>query len=227
VSGRNLGAVAADINRRLLEVEFPLEFHAEVLGLSAEQQAGSLRLIGVVVAAVIGIFLLLQAVYESWHLAVAAILTLPMALAGGALAALLGGGVLSLGSLFGFLAVLAIAVRNGIVMTSHFQHLERREGQAFGPELILLGARRRLGPILTTALATALAFLPFVLFGNIAGNEITRPMAAVILGGLVTSTLLNLFVWPALYLQFGASREPELELAPIPAVGEFAAAGSP
>ena len=129
--------------------------------------------------------------------------TLPSALVGGVLAAWLGDGVLSLGSLVGFLAVLGIAARNGILLISHFQHLENVEGEAFGPSLVIRGARERLAPILMTTLATALALVPLVVAGSIPGNEIEHPMAIVILGGLVTSTLLNLFVVPSLYLRFG------------------------
>jgi Cu/Ag efflux pump CusA len=216
VSGRNLGSITADIQARLQSVEFPLEFHAEVLGASAEQQAARQRTLGIVVAAVIGIFLLLQAAYGSWRLASIAILTLPMALAGGVFAALIGGGVLALGSLFGFLTVLGIAVRNGILMTTHLQHLEQHEGEPFGPELVLRGARERLAPILMTALTTGVALLPFVLFGDMAGTEIVRPMAIVILGGLVTATLLDLFILPALYLRFGYSPVPATSSPQVP-----------
>ena len=88
-------------------------------------------------------------------------------------------------------------------MINHFQHLERDEGEAFGPALVLRGARERLSPILMTALATGLALVPLVVAGRIPGHEIEHPMAVVILGGLVTSTLLNLFVLPSLYLRFG------------------------
>jgi Cu/Ag efflux pump CusA len=114
----------------------------------------------------------------------------------------LGDGVLSLGSLVGFLTVFGIAARNGILMISHFQHLERYEHQAFGPALVLRGATERLAPILMTALATGLALVPLVIAGSIPGHEIEHPMAIVILGGLVTSTLLNLLVVPSLYLRF-------------------------
>jgi Cu/Ag efflux pump CusA len=129
-----------------------------------------------------------------------------MALVGGALAVWMGGGILSLGSLVGFLTVFGIAARNGILMISHFQHLEREEGEAFGPALVLRGAKERLAPILMTALATALALVPLAVAGQIPGNEIQHPMAIVILGGLITSTLLTLFVLPSLYLRFGKSK---------------------
>ncbi len=213
VRGRNLRPVAADIEGALEGVELPFEFHSEVLGASTEQQAAQQRLIGVVVAAAIAAFLLLQALYRSWRLAFVTFLTLPVALAGGVLAALLGGGVLTLGSLFGFLAVLAVAVRNGVVLITHLQHLEQFEGETFGPELVLRGARERMAPILMTALATGLALLPLVIGSNRAGNEMIQPMAIVILGGLVTSTLLNLFIIPVLYVRFGYS--PAAEQAPV------------
>jgi CzcA family heavy metal efflux pump len=210
VSGRNLDSIAADIKARLGGVAFPFEFHAEVINNAGEQQAVQQRLLGIVLAALIGIFLLLQAAFRSWQLALVGFLTLPMALAGGLVATVIAGGVFSLGSLLGLLAVLALAARNGIVMVNHFQDLEQREGEAFGAELVLRGVRERLMPILITALATGLAFLPMVIFGNIIGLEIVQPMAVVILGGLVTSTLLNLVVIPALYLRYGANVEVDL-----------------
>jgi Cu/Ag efflux pump CusA len=221
VSGRDLASVAADIKSSLLTVDFPLEYHAEVLGTSAEQQAVQWRMTTIIIAAVVGVFLLLQAAYNSWNLAFAAILTLPVAVAGGVLAALLAGGVLSIGSLFGFLAILGIAVRNGIVLTTHFQHLQQHEGQTFGPELVLRGAADRLRPISMTLLATGSIFLPLIIAGNIAGYEIVRPMAIVVLGGLATTALLDLFILPALYLRFGSSPTPaesERVSEPVPGV---------
>ena len=168
------------------------------------------------IAAAIGIFLLLQASFGSTRLAILSFLTLPFALVGGVFAAALTGGVVSLGSLIGFFTVLGIAARNGIMMINHFQHLERYEGEAFGPELVLRGARERLSPILMTALATGLALVPLAIVGDLPGHEIEHPMAIVILGGLVTSTLLNLFVVPSLYLRFAKPR-------PRPAPAEVAA----
>ena len=130
-------------------------------------------------------------------------LTLPLALVGGVLAAFAAGGLISLGSLVGFLTVFGIAARNGILLVNHYQHLEDEEGQPFGIDLVLRGSRERLAPILMTALATGLALVPLVISGEIPGAEIEYPMAIVILGGLVTSTLLNLFLVPTLYLRFG------------------------
>jgi Cu/Ag efflux pump CusA len=140
-----------------------------------------------------------------WRVATLSFATMPFALVGGVLAAYASGGVISTGSLVGFLTVFGIAARNGILLIDHFHHLERAEGVPFGPELVIRGARERLAPILMTALATGLALVPLAISGDIAGAEIGYPMALVILGGLVTSTLLNLFVVPALCVRLGRS----------------------
>jgi CzcA family heavy metal efflux pump len=221
VSGRDLGAVIADVEEALAEVEFPLEYHPELLGEFQERQAAQDRLLIFGLAAAIGIFLLLQASFGSTRLAVLSFLTLPSALVGGVLAAAMTGGIVSLGSLIGFFTVLGIAARNGIMMINHFQHLERYEGESFGPKLVLRGARERLSPILMTALATGLALVPLAIAGDLPGHEIEHPMAIVILGGLVTSTLLNLFVVPSLYLRFA---KPKAKQGPAPAPAEAAAA---
>jgi CzcA family heavy metal efflux pump len=207
VSGRSLGSVVSDVEAALKSVRFPLEYHAEVLGDSTDRQAAQQRTLVIAAIAGVVIFLLLQAAYGSWRLATAAFLTLPMALVGGVLAVLATGAVLSLGALVGFVLVLGIAARNGVMLVSHCQHLEQGEGEAFGPGLVMRGARERLSAILLTAVATAFALLPLVVLGNVPGHEILQPMAVVVIGGLVSSTLLNLFVAPALYLGFGSSTE--------------------
>jgi Cu/Ag efflux pump CusA len=203
-------AVAAEVDRRLDEIQWPLEYHAEVLGNYAERQVARNRLLAFALAAAVGTFLLLQAFYGSWRLATLAFLALPAAVAGGVLAAALGGGALLLGSLAGFLAVLGIAARQGIMLIKHCQQLERHQGETFGPGLVLRGAREQFAPILTAAVTTAAALLPLALFGDIAGLEIAHPLAVAVLGGLLTSTLLFLFVVPALYLSLGPSPEPEV-----------------
>jgi Cu/Ag efflux pump CusA len=101
---------------------------------------------------------------------------------------------------------LGIAARNGIMLIEHFQHLEKYEGETFGPKLVLRGALERISPIMMTALTTVFAIIPLVVAGNLPGHEIEHPMAVVILGGIVTSTLLNIFVVPSLYLKFGRSK---------------------
>ena len=200
--GGDLGAIVSDIQEGLRHVQFPLGVHAEVLGEHAERQAAQQRLLTFGAIAAIAIFLLLQAAFGSFRLATLSFLTLPIALVGGVLAAFASGGIISLGSLVGFFTVFGIAARNGILMINHFQHLEHVEGVRFGPELVLRGARERLSPILMTSLATGLALVPLVVAGQIPGHEIEHPLAVVILGGLATSTVLNLFVVPSLYLRF-------------------------
>jgi CzcA family heavy metal efflux pump len=206
VDERDLGSVAREVDRRLQHVAFPLEYHAELLGEYKERQAAQSRMFSFGIGAAVVIFLLLQASFGSWRLATLSFFTLPIALVGGALAAFAGERTLSLGSLVGFYTVFGIAARNGILMINHFQHLEHDEGESFGPALVMRGALERLSPILMTSLATALALVPLVIAGKIPGHEIEYPLAIVILGGLATSTLLNLFVVPSLYLRFGRSR---------------------
>ena len=207
----DLGSVVDELENKLDGVHFEQGYHAEVLGEWAERESAQRTLLATAVIAGAAILLLLQASYGSWRLALLSFLTLPMALVGGVIAAFLGGGVVSLGSLIGFFTVFGIAARNGILLINHFQHLEREESMAFGRELVVRGARERLSPILMTSLATGLALVPLVVFGERPGQEIEHPLAIVILGGLVTSTLLNLFVMPSLYLRFG---KPCREAAP-------------
>jgi Cu/Ag efflux pump CusA len=131
---------------------------------------------------------------------------LPVALAGGVLAALADGGTLSFGSYIGLIAVFGLAARNSVLLLHHYGELEQQEGNAFGRTLVLRGAHERLSPVVTSAVVIALIFLPVVVLGGMPGLEIVRPMAVVILGGVVTSTFLSLFVVPALYLRIGLSR---------------------
>jgi CzcA family heavy metal efflux pump len=202
VKGRDLGEVAADVKVALAKVDFPHEYHPEILGEHAERQAIKSRLYTFAILAMFGIFLLLHVSFKNMRLAVISFLCLPMALVGGILAAYFGSGIISLGSMVGFLTILGIAARNGIMMINHFQHLETHEGETFGSDLVMRGAKERLAPILMTATTTGLALLPLVFAGDIPGHEIELPMAIVILGGLITSTLLNLLVVPSLYLKF-------------------------
>jgi Cu/Ag efflux pump CusA len=208
---KDLGKVISELQPRLAGVAYPLGMHAELLGEYQERQAAQDRILILALGALAAIFLLLQASFRNTRLAALAFITLPMAMAGGVIAALLGGGILSLGSLVGLFTVFGIAARNKIMLISHYRHLEREEGMTFGPELVLRGAQERLRPILMTALSTGLAILPLVVAGEIPGAEIEHPMAVVILGGLVTSTLLNLFVVPALYLRFGRSQSDDTD----------------
>ncbi len=203
VAGTDLGSVAREIQARVQKLSFAQGYHPEFLGEYAARQASKNRLLLFSAFSLLGILVLLHVDFRSMRLVMLVALTLPFALIGGVVGAFLSGGVLSLGSMVGFVTVLGIAARNGIMLMSHYRHLETSEGVAFGRELVLRGAEERLAPILMTAACAALALLPLVVRGNIPGHEIEYPMAVVILGGLVTSTLLNLFLMPALYARFG------------------------
>ena len=207
-------SVASDIKSRLQNIQLPLEYHAEVLNEYAERQTSQKRIINFLVAAVLGIFLILQSAYRSWRLALASFLTLPSAMVGGVLAVFITGGTVSIGSLIGFLALFAIAVRNSIMLINRYQNAEQVEGKPFGAEVVLQESSERTMPILTAVIATALVLLPALLLGDIPGLEIVRPMTVVIFGGLVTSTLFSLFVVPTLYLRFGANPEADLDFQP-------------
>jgi Cu/Ag efflux pump CusA len=204
VVGRDLRSVNREIENRLGKVDFPLEYHPEILGEYAERQEAQKRIMAVAAAALIGIFLLLQACFQSWRLAMIGFLSLPAAIAGGVLAVLIFGGVMSLGSIIGFLAVLGIAARNGILLINNYQCLQEQEG--------VPGVRERLTPILASSSVIVAALLPIFILGRIPGLEIIQPTAIVIVGGLVASTLFTLFVMPALYLVIGSGTDRQSDL---------------
>ena len=203
VSGRDLGSVAREVESRVRELEFERGYFPEFIGEYAERQAARNRLYALGFLSLISILLILHSDFKSVHLVFLIFISLPFALVGGVAATFITGGVLSLGSLVGFVTVLGIAARNGIMLISHYRHLEEEEGMSFGIPLILRGAEERLAPILMTAMTTALALMPIAFGGSKPGYEIEHPMAVVIIGGLATSTLLNLFVMPALYRLLG------------------------
>ncbi|QDV91746.1 Cobalt-zinc-cadmium resistance protein CzcA [Phycisphaerae bacterium RAS2] len=198
VRDRDLGSVAKEIENRVRKLTFERGYHPEFLGEYAARVESRNNLLMLSAFALLGIFLLLHMDFQSARLAGLVFVTLPFALIGGVAGALLSGGVLSLGSLVGFVTVLGIAARNGIMLVSHYRHLQE-EGMPFGLKLIMQGAEERLSPILMTALCAGLGLLPLVVAGSRPGHEIEHPMAIVILGGLFTSTILNLVLLPALY----------------------------
>jgi CzcA family heavy metal efflux pump len=215
VHGRDLGAVAQEVDARLAKMSFPIGYYPQLLGEYRERKDAQRTLILASTVVVLAMLLVLQASLRRWHLAGLILLALPAALVGAVLAAFAGDRVISLGSLVGIITVLGIAARNGIMLFQHFRHLEIVEREPFGVALVLRGASERLSPILMTSLCTAVALLPLVVTGNIPGHEIEHPMAVMILGGLVTSTLLSLFVLPVLYLRIERRRPMIVEPVPI------------
>ena len=203
--------MAREIESRVKSLTFAQGYHPEFLGEYAARQASSKRLAWLSFASLLGILVLLHVDFRSLRVVCLVALTLPFALIGGVVGAFLSGGVLSLGSLVGFVTVLGIAARNGIMLLSHYRHLEQEEGLVFGAGLAMRGAEERLVPILMTAACAGLALLPLILKGNVPGHEIEYPMAVVILGGLITSTLLNLFLMPSLYCRYGNATVEKLK----------------
>lgn len=205
VAGRDLGGVVEDIRRGVAEqVKLPTGYHVEYGGQfeSAEEAARTLLVLGVGV--VVGIFLLLFAAFHSARDAALVMLNLPLALIGGVAGVFASGGIMSVASIIGFITLFGIATRNGVMMVAHIRHLVADEGVADAFEAVRRGAEERLVPILMTALAAGLALVPLALSAGQPGSEIQAPMAVVILCGLLSSTVLNMIVVPALYLRFGS-----------------------
>jgi Cu/Ag efflux pump CusA len=211
--GRDVASVVRDIRQKVRPVvlDLPAGYHVEIGGEHEASATAGRRLLLLSGAALVGIFIMLYLDFRSVGLAVTVMLSVPLAGVGGIAAVWLSGGDVSLGSMVGFVTVFGIAVRNGILLISHYRHLQQDEGMVIGKELILRGATERLAPILMTASSTALALVPLVVRGNLPGHEIEYPMAIVIIGGLVSSTFLTLFLLPVLYEWFGWRLLPQDE----------------
>jgi Cu/Ag efflux pump CusA len=210
VAGRDVAAVTNEIEGLLEQVEFPLEHHAEMVGGDADGQADRQQFTALALAAAIVILLLLQAAFRSWRLALLAFVCLPLALVGGVAAAVLAGGTITLGSVAGLIAVLGIAARGLVVLIHSFQRLAGSEGVPFGRELVVRASREGLPPTLIAVAGTAAVLAPLAVIGAEPGLEIVHPMVIVVLGGLVTTALVNLFILPVLYLRFGSVPEPDI-----------------
>jgi CzcA family heavy metal efflux pump len=210
VKGRDLGAVASEVERRLEKMKFPIGYYPHLLGEYKERQAAQNNLLGATLVAAALIYLVLYLTFRNWLLAGLIFLALPAALVGAVLATFAADRVISLGSLVGVITILGLSARNGIMLLEHYRHLERVEGEPFGLGLVLRGASERLSPILMTTLCAGFALLPLVVRGSIPGHEIEHPMAVAIMGGLATSTLMTLFIVPFLYLRYGYTPRPQV-----------------
>ena len=195
VHDRSLSAVKDDVARRVHALSFPLEHHAEVLADPERQDATRLLLLAF--AAVLLAFLLLQAATRSWRAAALLLLVLPLAAAGAAPAAWLAGGIVSAGALMGLVLVSVVAIRSLVLLGDGFASGDQTDRL----QLVFQGTRQRVRPVLTTHAAVAAGLLPFVILGDRAGLEIIHPLSVVALGGLVTSAIVTLFLFPALYLR--------------------------
>ena len=204
VAGRDLGGVVRDVQAAITQaVPMPVGYRVEYGGQFESEERATQRLLALGVLVIAGLFMLLVLAFGRARDALLVMVNLPLALIGGVVGVFLSGGILNVATLIGFITLFGIATRNGIMLVSHIQHLMQEEGVVDLREAVERGARERLVPILMTAMAAGLALIPLALGSGQSGSEIQTPMAIVILCGLTTSTLLNMFVVPTLYLRFG------------------------
>jgi CzcA family heavy metal efflux pump len=203
VAGRDLGSVINDVRAAISQkVALPQGYFVQYGGQFEAQEKASRQITLLSLVAIAGIFLLLFIALKTARAALLVMANLPLALIGGVVMVFLSGGTLSVASLIGFITLFGIATRNGIMLISHYRHLMEEEGVSFR-DAIVQGSMERLSPILMTALVTGVGLIPLALGAGEPGREIQQPMAVVILGGIVTSTFLNMIVIPALYLKYG------------------------
>jgi CzcA family heavy metal efflux pump len=206
VAGRDLGSVVRDIQAAVgTSVPMPAGYRVEYGGQFESQETASQRLMALGILVIAGLFMLLVLAFGRARDALLVMVNLPLALIGGVAGVFIAGGVLNVATMIGFITLFGIATRNGIMLISHIQHLMQQEGVTDFRQAVERGAQERLAPILMTAMAAGLALIPLALGAGKSGSEIQTPMAIVILCGLTTSTLLNMFVVPALYLKYGNS----------------------
>ncbi len=222
VAGRDLGSVVRDMQDRIkAQVQLPEGYFVEYGGLFEAQREATKRLSLLSIFSLIAIFFLLIKALGDWRSAAQVMINIPLALIGAITALLLTGGVFSVATLVGFISLVGITSRNGIMMISHYLHLMREEGEGFTEQMIIRGSLERLVPVLMTALTAGLSLIPLALAAGQPGKEILHPLAVVVLGGILTSTLLDQIVTPAVFYKFGKPtasriiREREARMAGI------------
>jgi Cu/Ag efflux pump CusA len=206
IAGADLAGTVEEAARSLdAELTLPAGYRI-TYGGQFEEAVSTVRNLGLIaVLILIAMYGLLFVAFRSHVHASIVLVNLPLSVIGGIFAIALGGGGLSVAALVGFITLFGIATRNGVLLVSHYQHLMREEGLAL-EEAVHRGSLERLAPVLMTALVAGLALVPLVIAGGKPGNEIQSPMAQVILGGLLTSTFLNMVVVPVLFMRFGGRR---------------------
>ncbi len=204
VQGRDLGSTVEELQTKVAQqVKLPTGYFVQYGGQFESQQEAT-SLIGLLsIFSILGIFLVLYSHFRSSRIVLQIMLNVPLALIGSVVAVMLTGGTFSVATLVGFITLTGIATRNGIMMISHYIHLIEQEGETFSEHMIIRGSLERLVPVLMTALVAALALIPLTLNASAAGKEILYPVATVILGGLLSSTLLDIIVTPVVFRQFG------------------------
>ncbi|MDQ3711990.1 MAG: efflux RND transporter permease subunit [Acidobacteriota bacterium] len=202
--GRDLGSVVGDMQARITaQVTLPQGYFLEYGGQFQAQQEATRTLSVLTLFSLAAIFFLLIKALGDWRSALQVMINIPLALIGAIIALLLSGGVFSIATLVGFISLVGITSRNGIMMISHYLHLMREEGEDFTEQMIIRGSLERLVPVLMTALTAGLSLIPFILAADAPGKEILHPLAVVVLGGILTSTLLDQVVTPAVFYKFG------------------------
>ena len=201
---RDLGSVVRDMENRIAaQVDLPQGYFLEFGGQFQASQEATRTLSLLTIFSLIAIFFLLIKALGDWRSALQVMINIPLALIGAVIALLLSGGVFSVATLVGFISLVGITSRNGIMMISHYLHLMREEGENFTEEMIIRGSLERLVPVMMTALTAGLSLVPFILAADAPGKEILHPLAVVVLGGILTSTLLDQIVTPAVFYKFG------------------------
>ncbi len=204
VAGRDLGSVVGDMRSRIAaQVKLPEGYFVEYGGQFEAQQAATKTLSYLTIFSLVAIFFILLKALGDWHSALQVMINIPLALIGAIAALLLTGGVFSIATLVGFISLVGITTRNGIMMISHYLHLIREEGENFNEEMVIRGSLERLVPVLMTALTAGLSLVPLAIAAGAPGKEILHPLAVVVLGGILTSTLLDQIVTPAVFFKFG------------------------
>lgn len=203
-SGRDLDSLIKEVQSKISSnVKLPDGYFLEYGGQFASQQKASRLILGLGILSLLGIFLVLYGHFKSSFIAFQIMLNIPMALIGSLVAVFMSDRILSVASLVAFITLCGIASRNGIMMISHYLHLMKFEGEKFSKEMVIRGSLERLVPVLMTALTAALALIPLLLSKGQPGKEILHPVAVVIVGGLLSSTLLDMFVTPTVFYRFG------------------------
>jgi len=204
VAGRDLGSVVSDIQERVgTQVRLPEGYFLEYGGQFQASQEATRTLSLLTIFSLIAIFFLLIKALGDWRVALQVMINIPLALIGAVWALHLSGGVFSIATMVGFISLVGITSRNGIMMISHYLHLMKEEGEQFTEKMIIRGSLERLVPVLMTALTAGLSLVPFILAADAPGKEILHPLAVVVLGGILTSTLLDQLVTPAVFYKFG------------------------
>ncbi len=204
VQGRDLGSTVQELQANIKSnLQLPQGYYIEYGGQFESQQSASRLILILSIFSLAGIFLVLYSHFNSSRIVFQIMLNIPLALIGSVVAVILTGGVFSIATMVGFITLTGIASRNGIMMISHYIHLVEHEGEEFSKHMIVRGSLERLVPVLMTALVAALALIPLTLDATAAGKEILYPVATVILGGLISSTLLDMIVTPVVFYRFG------------------------